>query len=69
MCGSKMNIPRVCAAIGVVVISGIYVIWQDVLQSNPDAKVIMTVRSPDAWWDSMVASIHTKNPALGGWGE
>ncbi|CAB1097530.1 unnamed protein product [Ectocarpus sp. CCAP 1310/34] len=42
--------------------------YKEVLQSNPHAKVIMTVRDPDAWWNSMVASIHTMNPVLGGWG-
>lgn len=31
--------------------------WRDLVQHFPDAKVILTVRDPDAWFDSVQATI------------
>lgn len=42
--------------------------WQEILASNPNAKVVLTLRDPDAWWRSFSTTISRKNPALTTWG-
>ncbi|CAM9988281.1 unnamed protein product [Pylaiella littoralis] len=42
--------------------------YKEILAANPNAKVVVTLRNPDAWWDSMVRTISHKNPAHSGLG-
>ncbi len=42
--------------------------WQEILDANPGAKVVVTLRDADAWWASLSSTIHNKNPAKNGWG-
>jgi hypothetical protein len=35
-------------------------IWKELLAANPDAKVILTVRDPEAWYRSATATIFTR---------
>eukprot|EP00752_Nemacystus_decipiens_P016792 g15029.t1 len=42
--------------------------YKEILAANPDAKVVVTQREPDAWWKSMSSTISRKNPAWNGWG-
>jgi len=35
-------------------------IWRELLAANPDAKVILTVRDPEAWYRSATATIFTR---------
>ena len=37
-------------------------IWRELTAAHPDAPVLLTVREPDEWFDSMVATIHAATP-------
>lgn len=34
---------------------------QEIIQEYPDAKVILTLRDPKSWWESIIATIHRKD--------
>ncbi|CAN0173121.1 unnamed protein product, partial [Ascophyllum nodosum] len=40
----------------------------EILQEYPEAKVVITSRDPDAWWASVIESIHQKAPESRDWG-
>lgn len=48
--------------------------WRDLMRAFPEAKVLLTVRDPEAWWESFSQTILTMldvasfpDPALAGW--
>eukprot|EP00752_Nemacystus_decipiens_P014609 g13009.t1 len=42
--------------------------YKEILASNPTAKVVVTVRDPDAWWKSVESTISFNNPTMSSWG-
>ncbi len=42
--------------------------YQELMQHYPDAKVVLTVRSPDSWYDSARSTIYAANRAFPKWG-
>ncbi len=43
------------------------VVWKDLLETFPDAKVLHTVRDPDRWYDSTASTIYRSSEYIGGW--
>eukprot|EP00752_Nemacystus_decipiens_P014610 g13009.t2 len=41
--------------------------YKEILASNPTAKVVVTVRDPDAWWKSVESTISFNNPTMSSW--
>lgn len=39
------------------------------MQEYPDAKIILTVRDPDSWWESAIHSVHNRGPGARSWGK
>jgi len=38
--------------------------WREILAANPGAKVVLTVRDPEAWYDSVINTIAQFEPSL-----
>jgi hypothetical protein len=43
------------------------VVWEELLEAFPDAKVLHTVRDPDEWWESTVETIATTGERVDPW--
>ena len=43
------------------------VVWEELLEAFPDAKVLHTVRDPHDWWESTVATIATSGERVDPW--
>ena len=41
--------------------------WRELTQAYPDAKVVLNVRDPEAWYDSMVETIRAIQPVFPWW--
>ena len=41
--------------------------WRELTQAYPDAKVVLNVRDPEAWYDSMVETIWAIQPVFPWW--
>lgn len=39
--------------------------YKQILEKYPDAKVILTVRDPDSWYDSILSTVYSFKPNLG----
>jgi Sulfotransferase domain len=42
-------------------------VWDQLAAHYPDAKVILTVRDPQAWWDSTASTIYGMHSMFPGW--
>jgi hypothetical protein len=42
-------------------------VWQELAAFYPDAKVVLTVRDPDRWWESTVSTIYGFRSAFAPW--
>ena len=41
--------------------------WRDLAAHYPDAKVVLSVRDPGKWWDSMNATVYPARTMLPAW--
>jgi hypothetical protein len=42
-------------------------VWEELADRYPDAKVVLTVRDPEAWWTSTATTIHGFRTAFAPW--
>ncbi|CAN0448560.1 unnamed protein product [Ascophyllum nodosum] len=42
--------------------------YQEIIHEYPDAKIVLTSRDPDSWWESVKGTIHSQSPVKHTWG-
>jgi hypothetical protein len=52
--GAALDFPVACA-------------WRDLADAFPDAKIILTVRDPEAWWASMASTVYPARTMFPAW--
>ena len=56
----KTNVPHVAC---------IALTQKEIIHEYPDAKIVLTSRDPDSWWESVKGTIHSQSPVKHTWGE